>query len=164
MAYFKKFPNLIYDFNINGKTQYRRVKDITRNVRFRQEVLENITLYDEYDIIDGETPEIIAEKVYGDAEYHWVVMLCNQLYDYRNDFPLTQVVLDKYVEEKYGDAADDIHHWEDADGVIQDQSVVGVASVSNRQYEDRLNESKRRIKLPSRRVISKILNEFKELI
>ena len=164
MAYFKKFPNLIYDFNINGKTQYRRVKDITKNVRFRQEILESITLYDEYDIVDGETPEIIAEKIYGNAEYHWIVMLANQRYDYRNDFPLTQIVLDKYVEEKYGDDADAVHHWEDADGIIQDQSVVGVTSVSNRQYEERLNESKRRIKLPSRRVISKILNEFKELI
>jgi len=164
MSYFKKFPNLIYDFQINGETEYRRVKDLSRNVRFRQEILESISLYDEYDIKEGETPEIIAEKTYGNATYHWIVMLANQRYDYRNDFPLTQISLDKYVNEKYGDAADAIHHWEDAEGIVQSSTVPGVTSVSNRQYEERINESKRRIKLPSRRVISKILNEFKELI
>jgi hypothetical protein len=162
--YFKKFPNLIYDFNINGKTEYRRVKDITRNIRFRQEVLENITLYDEYDIIDGETPEIIAEKVYGNPNYHWIVMLANQRYDYRKDFPLTQISLDKYIEEKYGAESDAIHHWEDADGIIQASTVSGVVSVSNRQYEERVNEEKRRIKRPSKNVIAKILKEYKELI
>lgn len=162
--YFKKFPQIIYDYKIDGKTEYRKVKDITRNVRFRQEVLEAITMYDEYDIIDGETPEVIAEKVYGNPEYHWIVMLSNQRYDYRNDFPLTQIALDKYVEEKYGDEADGIHHYEDAAGIVQASTVPGVVSVSNRQYEDRVNESKRRIQLPSRGVVDKILKEFKELM
>jgi hypothetical protein len=162
--YFKKFPNLIYDFNINGQTEYRRVKDITRNVRFRQQVLESITLYDEYDIVDGETPEVIAEKVYGNANYHWIVMLANQRYDYRTDFPLSQISLDKYIEEKYGAEADGIHHWEDAEGIIQASTVSGAVSVSNRQYEERVNEEKRRIKLPSKNVIAKILKEYKELI
>ena len=80
--YFKQFPTFTYDFTINGKTEYLLVKDISQNVRVRKEILANITLYDEYDIKDGETPEMIAEKVYGSPLYHWVVMLCNQKYNY----------------------------------------------------------------------------------
>ena len=63
--YFKEFPKFLYRFNINNKNKDIIVKDITQNVRVRKEILANITLYDEYDIRDGETPEIIAEKVYG---------------------------------------------------------------------------------------------------
>jgi hypothetical protein len=161
--YFKKFPKITYDFIINGEKEYRNVKDISRNVRFRLELLNNITLYDEYDIVDGETPEIIAEKIYGNAEYHWIVMLANQRFDYRKDFPLTQISLDSYIEDKYGDEADSIKHWE-VDGVVVEQTVSGAASVSNRQWEERVNESKRRIKIPHPNLISQILREYKELM
>jgi hypothetical protein len=58
-------------------------------------------LYDEYDIIDGETPEIISEKFYGTPEYHWVVMLANEKFDYLNDFPLPESVLQKHISDSY---------------------------------------------------------------
>ena len=55
--YFKEFPQFLYDFKYNDyETRTSIVKDITRNVRFRKEVLENISVYDTYDIVDGETP------------------------------------------------------------------------------------------------------------
>ena len=82
--YFNKFPSILYDFDIGSKTSVIQVKDITRNIRFRRDVLANITIYDEYDVLDGETPEIIAEKVYGNPQYHWIVMLINDVYDYRD--------------------------------------------------------------------------------
>ena len=86
--YFKEFPQFLYDFKYNPReTRTSIVTDITRNVRFRKEVLENIEVYDEYDIVDGETPEIIAEKIYGNPEYHWIIMLANGYYDYLTDFP-----------------------------------------------------------------------------
>jgi hypothetical protein len=89
--YFKDFPEFLYDFRYAlNETKTAIVKDITRNVRFRKEVLNNIAVYDEYDIIDGETPEIIAEKIYGNPEYHWIIMLANQRYDYLTDFPLPE--------------------------------------------------------------------------
>ena len=100
--YFKKFPNIYYDFKYDSKTTKTAIiKDITQNVRFRKEVLENVTLYDEYDIVDGETPEIIAEKIYGNPEYHWIIMLANQRFDYLKDFPLDQNALAAYTASKY---------------------------------------------------------------
>jgi len=99
--YFQKFPNIYYEYNIAGQPVLKVVKDISANVRFRIAVLENITLFDEYDISEGETPEIIAHKVYGSSEYHWIVMLCNQRFNYVKDFPLPYDSLNSYILEKY---------------------------------------------------------------
>lgn len=117
--YFSQFPKIYYDFPQDAtSTTLQVLTDITLNVRIRKEVLENITIYDEYDIQDGETPEIIAEKVYGNPEYHWVIMLANQRYDYLKDFPMTAAELQEYVTNKYGvDHIDNYHHYE-KNGII----------------------------------------------
>ena len=162
--YFEEFPNFLYDFEINGKRKALLMTDITRNVRFRRDVLSNITVYDEYDIIDGETPEIIAEKFYGDAQYHWVVMLANNRFDYINDFPLDYPRLLAHMENKYGDQLDAVRYYVNADGKIVHQTESGAAPVSNREYEERLNESKRRIKIISRDLLVTVLNNYKEFM
>lgn len=100
--YFDKFPKVLYDYNINGKLEYKVVTDITRNVRVINNILNNITLYDEYIMQDGETPEIVADKFYGSPQYHWVVMLTNNRYDYIDDFVLPIYEFEKFVEAKYG--------------------------------------------------------------
>jgi hypothetical protein len=100
--YFKDFPQFLYDFNYgNGKSKTTVVKDITRNVRIKKDILANISLFDEYDIIDGETPEIIAEKFYGSPEYHWVVMIANEKYDWTTDYPLRESILQRHIKTSY---------------------------------------------------------------
>jgi hypothetical protein len=148
--------------NIKKQTKAYALTDISRNIRFRKEVLSNITTYESYDIMDGETPEIIAEKIYGNAEYHWIIMLANDMYDYRKDFPLTQLQLEKYVSDKYGEDADDVHHYVNEQGFIVNSNTSGAVSISNRQYEESVNESKRRIKIISKNIIGTILNNFKD--
>lgn len=138
------------------------VTDITRNIRFRRDILADITVYDYYDIVDGETPEIVAEKVYGNAQYHWIVMLANERYDYIGDWPLTQPALDQYVTDKYGSAADSVHHYVDYKGFIVSSDIPGATSVSNRQYEESINNSKRTIKIISPQLISTVLKNFKD--
>jgi len=162
--YFKDFPKFIYDFNMGGVDKTALITDITRSIRFRRDILANITLYDEYDIVDGETPEIVAEKIYGNAEYHWIIMLCNDKYDYLNDFPLSQYELEKHIQSKYSGAEYDPHHYENAAGYVVNSTEEGATSVSNYDYEVRLNESKRRIKIISPTLIDSVLKNFKELL
>lgn len=163
--YFNEFPNIYYTFNVNGEDKFVVVKDITQNVRIRKEILANITLYDEYDIRDGETPEIIAEKIYGSPLYHWVVMLCNERYDYINDFPLPTYELEQHITEKYGAGNEyDVHHYIDSNGNIVDSSNPEATPISNYQFEDNENEKKRRIKLISRDLLNIILRNFKDSI
>ena len=161
--YFKNFENMVYEFNIAGQDTAMYVKDITRNVRFRRDILANITVFDEYDIIGDETPEHIAEKFYGNQQYHWIIMLTNERYDYRSDFPLSQYVLDKYISDKY-DNPYGVHHYVDSKGFVVNSGTIGALSVSNSDYEYTLNENKRRIKIIPLIYVDKIISEFKKII
>ena len=76
--YFENFSNFYYDFiRPDGTVDYVILKDITQNVRFKVEVLQNISLYEFYDMQDTDTPELISERFYGTAKYHWVIMIVN---------------------------------------------------------------------------------------
>ena len=162
--YFNKFPKMYYEFVIKGKRRLYTITDITKNVRVRKEVLANISLYDEYDIKDGETPEIIAEKIYGNAKYHWIIMLVNERYNYTDDFPMTYYELEQHVTRKYGTGNEyDTHHYVNLAGYTVDEYHAEATPISNYQYEDLLNESKRRIKIVSPNSISVILRNFSEL-
>jgi hypothetical protein len=168
MTYFANFPDILYPFELGGKIKLVRVKDIVSNVRIRKQILSNITLYDEYDITDGETPEIIAERVYGDPTLHWVIMLVNDRYDLWNDFPMSGDALSKYIENKYGQGNEndqhiifDSLHFEDERGNIVDGPATNlVRAITNLEYETRVNESKRRIKIVNKTLIANIVSEL----
>lgn len=165
--YFKNFPTILYDYGVDkdGNPINVVATDITQNIRIRKQVLSNVTLYDEYDIKEGETVEMIAEKFYGDPNYHWVVMLANERFDPIGDFPLTQTTLVQYVKDVYGEAnVYATHHYENEKGFIVDAGTVGASAISNLQYEEIQNEKKRRIKLISNDLLSKLLTQFKDII
>lgn len=164
MKYFSKMPKVIYDFKYGNTTKTSVVKDITWNVRFRKEVLSNITLYDEYDIQDGETPEIIAEKIYGNAEYHWIVMLVNSRYDYLTDFPLAEPDLSRVISDKYPNNEYGPHHYVNDTGLICTSTCPNAVAVTNDQYERLENEKKRRIKIIDPALIETILNNYKDIL
>ena len=136
--------------------------DITRNIRFRRDILANVTVYDYYDIVDGETPEQIAEKIYGNPEYHWIIMLANDRYDYLADFPLTYVALEQYIIDKWGDQINSIHHYEDPNGNTVSSDYPSAVPITNKVYEENQNETKRRIKVVSKDLISTIIKNFKD--
>ena len=75
--YFTQFPKMTYD--IKGTNEFKLVPDIFRRVKVRGNIANNINLLDKYDLEDGEKPEDVAFKLYNDAEYHWVVLLVNNI-------------------------------------------------------------------------------------
>ena len=161
--YFENFP-LTYYSCYDDLSNVKIVTNITNRVKISEEAKNKLALFDEYDIRDGETPELIAERVYGSSQYHWVVMLCNEKYNYIDDFPLSIYNLEKHIDNKYGANKYATHHYEDANGYIIDGSQAGAQSVSNYDYEFALNETKRRIKLISPSLLNTILKNFKDLI
>lgn len=176
--YFSEFPKIRYEFLINGKRVTKTVKDITINVRIQKEVLSLYTLYDEYDLKTGDTPEMISYKLYDTSIYHWVVMLCNLKFDWRNDFPLAVPEFEEYLKDKYKTDIDNlnnqIHHYEDIRGFVVNSDYVVPAGfdgsgtvaipITVYNYESQLNEKKRRIKVISRGNLNTIIENFKDLI
>lgn len=163
--YFKKLPEMLYNFPIGGKDKVIVVRDITVNVRVLKKVLENISLYDTYDIVSGETPEIVSAKLYGSSQYHWALMLANQRFDYIADWPLTFDALEQYCKDKYGDPGlYETHHYENAEGYVVNSDIPSATPISNFTVEDRINESKRTIKIISKQLLEQIVNEFDKLV
>lgn len=162
--YFKNFPTMYYEFDIGGSKELKIVTDITQNVRVLSSILENITLYDEYDIMDGDTPDIVAAKIYGSSVYHWIIMLINQRFDYVNDWPMTEKQLDEYVKNQYGSKLYDTKHYINDQGYVINSSEIGATPVTNYDYEKAINENKRRIKLISPAMLARIVSQFNSLI
>jgi hypothetical protein len=54
-----------------------------------------------YDIQDGDTPEIVAYKYYGDAYRYWIVLFSNQMLDPQWDWPLNSINFQNYIVNKY---------------------------------------------------------------
>lgn len=117
--YFNNFKTLLYPFPTIGNDKSEKsilIKDITTNIRFKKAFIESLPLTETYKIMDGDTPEIISEKLYGTPNYHWILMILNQRYDYINDFPLSNKELEIMISNKYGTAVNNIRHFEDANG------------------------------------------------
>ena len=68
-------------------------------------------LIDNYDVEDGERPEHVAYKIYGDTNYFWIVCLMNNIENVYYDWPLSSVVFEQYLKDKYTNP-EAIHHYE----------------------------------------------------
>ena len=96
--YFNYFPKTVYTLN---SLDVETVTNITSRVGFEQSFKDNSAVYYEYDIQDGDTPEIIASKFYDSPERHWAVLMINNIVDPQFDWPLDQRTIISYINEKY---------------------------------------------------------------
>jgi hypothetical protein len=122
--YFDHFPKLLYDFDLSAGKKFVLVKDITQNVRFQKEFLDQMSLYESYRMVDGESIETVSEKVYGTPDYHWMLMLLNQRYDYIEDFPMASTVLDEHVTRKFGTRRNDVAYYVNKTHVVENPNII----------------------------------------
>lgn len=113
--YFSYFPTLLYsldDTNINPQV----VTNILARSAFLKEIIENTSIYYEYEVKDTDTPEIIADKLYGSPTRHWIVLLFNKILNPQYEFPLDRESLENYIKNKYSQTINQslttIHHYE----------------------------------------------------
>ena len=109
MAYFDMFPNIYYSAKGDGK--FTIMKDIMSRVKMISSVKENVLGFDYYDVKDGETPEMIAHKYYGDVNLHWTIFIANDIIDYYEDWPMSTQRFEEFVKNKYTNPQA-IHHYE----------------------------------------------------
>ncbi len=174
--YFNKFPKLLYDIKNDGN--YNLVPDIFRRIKVRNKIKDNISLLDKYDVGEGESPETVAFKVYGDTDYFWIVCLMNNIVNRFYDWPLDEYVFQQYVKDKYDNPAG-IHHYEktqssgpqSGDGpgdyshkIECNSTELGAVSVSNIQYERRLQDKKRQINILAPGFLKVFEQEFNNLV
>jgi len=169
--YFKEFPTIPYDSEGNGK--FKDVKNLLRRVGVRAKIKTNTSLYDTYDVKNGESPESIAHKLYGDSELHWVILLLNNVTDRFHDWPMSEAQFIQFVNDKY-DNVDAIHHYEipQSSGDTSKKINVGTSNVdyptataiTNFEHEQEQQDIKRKIRLLDPSYLDDFVEEFKLLI
>jgi len=171
--YFKKFPKIEYDVRGDGITT--TMTDITRRARLNNSTLLNYVNFDFYDVPDGETPESLAHKYYGDANLHWIILLANNIRDIYTDWPMSVERFEQFVKSKYTDV-NAIHHYEvtqssgDTTFKIEypNDSATTIPSdavaVTNYEYEEAQLEKKRRIRIVRPEFVDRIKQEFESVI
>ena len=176
--YFNRFPLMAYD--IKGTSVYKLVPDILRRVKLRSGIRSGMFLFDNYDVKDGEKPEDVAFKWFGDPQYHWVILMTNNITDRYYEWPMTQPQFQEFLEDKYGlSNIDSVHHYEiskasgrttsngpsDYSHLVECNSDEdGATAVTNREYEQRLQDKYRQIRLLDRKYLNQFVEEFERLI
>ena len=98
-GFFKHIPNLYYDFNNDGK--FFVAKDLFRKVSTWSYLQEGITGYSYYRITEGERPDVVADKLYGDSTLYWLFFLVNENLQDFNDWPKSNQLFLKFMDRKY---------------------------------------------------------------
>ena len=71
MSYFKSFSRINYSFD-DGDTIKTCVYIVTR-VGLKDKIKNFTEMFMDYDVEDGERPEVLADRIYGDPELHWII-------------------------------------------------------------------------------------------
>ena len=171
--YFDRFPKGSYI--LPGTKTFKLVSDLFRRVKIRDKIKNEASIYTEYFVSSGERPEHIAQKHFGNPELHWVVLITNNIADALYDWPMSFSAFEEYIADKY-DNAEAIHHYEkvqssgpqtsiDYSHLIECNSTdPGAQAVSNREYEQRIQDRKSRIKLLEPAYLPVLIEEFERLM
>ena len=169
--YFNNFTYIVYD--IKGTGDFEIVTNLLKRVTLRTKVRTNTLLYDTYDVKEGERPEDIAFKLYGDAEYHWVVLFANNITDRYHDWPRSTPQFLEFINEKYADP-NALHHYEipqtSGDTTIKidigtdNTDYPSATAITNFEFEQDRQDTIRRIRLLDPAYINQLVGEFEFLM
>jgi len=77
MSYFRNFPIVSYNFG-DEVTQETLYQNLTVYVDIFDQVVDDVAMYTDYEIIDGERPDTISYKLYGTVDHYWTLYMLNK--------------------------------------------------------------------------------------
>jgi hypothetical protein len=112
--YYDVIPKIVYQ--LDGDTQ-RLATNLLASVRRRaKKVTENYLIFDLYTVEDGDTPEIVADKLYGHTKYWWVVCLVAEIVKPK-DWPISTDELERRMDDELGKRGRAMGYWIDSAGL-----------------------------------------------
>ena len=191
MGYFRELPNLLYPSFLPEKTSsldFIEVKNIFRRVKLRDDLFNNFTIFEKYQIPEGSRPDTVAEEIFGSANFDWVILTVAGIINVRNEWPLSNRDLYNYANNKYGESLNSTRFFEtkevkDSNGrlILPKGKVVDsnftipkpgvptatlnpVVGVSNYEYETRLNDDKRNINILREENLQDFLDDMRNIM
>lgn len=156
--FLSRFPKRWYTI---GEDQVL-LTNICKSVALSKEALSNDMLFLPYVIREGERPDNISQRLYGDPKYWWLICLANNIHNIDTQWPKSQRDLEEYTIDKYGNPGDiiyymdddfdevDVRAWRLELGLADDTSVVermNLTDVTGWEHEEMVNDAKRNIRL-----------------
>ena len=195
MAYFQELPNISYPSLLPSSSKVEDriiVKNIFRRSKLRTDVDQSLTAFDYYYVQEGQRPDTLAQDLYQNSEFDWIILTTNNITNIRDQWPLDHNDLHNYMLEKYGSEQNiaGIHHYEtkkivdeygrtimreglevDVDFTFKYQTLTRsilnvnpVAPITNYQYETKLNEEKRKIRTLKPQYLGAFISEHKQIM
>ena len=175
-------------------SDYIRVKNLFKKGIIREDIFQDVSFFTKYQIVGNDRPDNVAFKEYNDSNLDWVVLQSNNIINIQTEWPLSQRDFDRYMLEKYStydNLYNGIHHYETVEtknskGVViipggqqvpSDYSVTFYddkleqmitssekVTVTNYQYEEKIQENKRNIFLLKPDYLPVILDDMEDLM
>ena len=169
--YFANFPVIPYDSV--GNYDFKLVTNLLRRVAVRSKIKTNTLLFDTYDVNGGETPEMLADKLYDDPQLHWVILLVNDITDRYHQWPMNNNQFIAHINDKYSNV-DATHHYEisqvSGDTTIKinigtdNTGHSGATAITNFEYEEAMEDKKRSIRLLDPSYVEIFVTEYEKLM
>ena len=188
--YFKELPDVSYPSPLSDRRsdrEYITVKNLFRRVKLRDDLVDQVTAFEKYEVRQGERPDIVAEEYYDNQDLDWLVLISNNITNVRDQWPLSDNELYNYAVEKYGveglsqvayhettEVKDDLGRLIFPAGIrvdsdftipnpdIFDTTLNPVRSISNYEAESRLNDEKRSIVLLRKNYVTQAILDLRE--
>ena len=196
MAYFDEFPDILlpsFANDRNSSSDFVRSKNLFKRAKIRDDFFSTATVFDLYSIIGDDRPDNVAQKLYGDSDLDWVVLLSNNIINIRDEWPMSQYDLERYLDNKYSqEQLSEIHHyetkevktdfgmlllqeglWVDAnytfkftdDDEVKTLSGANIlTSVSTYQFEIQKNDSKRNIYVLRSNYLQTVFSDMRDIM
>ena len=196
MAYFDEFPDILlpsFANDRNSSSDFVRSKNLFKRAKIRDDFFSTATVFDLYSIIGDDRPDNVAQKLYGDSELDWVVLLSNNIINIRDEWPMSQYDLERYLDNKYSqEQLSEVHHyetkevktdfgmlllqeglWVDAnytfkftdDDEVKTLSGANIlTSVSTYQFEIQKNDSKRNIYVLRSNYLQTVFSDMRDIM
>ena len=174
-------------------SDYISVKNLFKKGKLREDIIEQTAVFTKYKIKGDDRPDNVAQELYGDPNLDWVILASNNILNVYDEWPMTQVNFENYLLDKYGTYADinAIRYYETTEvknkagavitpaglQVDSDFSVTyydaveegyntkyPVTSVTNYDYEQKLQDDKRNIFTLKPRYLNVVKDDLKEMM
>jgi len=168
MQFFRYFPTVDYQIGANTVTML----NLTVHMKIQERIRQNITVFYDYIIQDGDRPDTVALKQYGSVDYTWIVLLMNNIFSLY-DWPLNPSEFNNYIVDKYTTVANAQSQltYKTVDGVVVDSITYNLLPADQRgvpstAYDEELskNETKRRIQLVPRQFVISLAQDLKQIL
>ena len=175
-------------------SDYITVKNFFKRGFLREDIFQDLTFFTKYQIRGDDRPDNVAFEIYNDSTLDWLVLLANNIVNIQNEWPIPNSVFDELMIEKYDtyvNLINGIHHYEtievkDARDVVivnkglqvestysvtffdeiagDTKTITPTIPVTNYQYEQKINDTKRNIYLLKPRYVQVVRDDLEDLM